>query len=252
MRQQVIRQPLQLHRIFDRVNEQHLVQPVIQRHAIRPDGLKAADRHRVCHHTVDEIVLHLRFRAVHADVVGFDVGQRLNALDDIRSTPENVLGLLRCLIGDLSKRTERRNIVKIAIVEAANIQRLQRIACRNNRRLSGHLGNAQTEREVVCRTGRHITENRTGLRLHKTGNHLIQRTVTACTHNAVELARTLPCNTRCILRTLRDINRHIISCLLKCGYAADDLSAHCTASRMRIEYPQHSLHVSSPSGFVHK
>ena len=39
MRQQVIRQPLQLHRIFNRVNEQHLVQSVIQRHTIRPDGL---------------------------------------------------------------------------------------------------------------------------------------------------------------------------------------------------------------------
>ena len=167
-------------------------------------------------------------------MVGFDVGQCLNALDNIRSTPENVLGLLRCLVRDLGKRAERRNIVKIAIVEAADVQRLQRIACRNNRRLSGHLGNAQTEREVICRTGRHITENRTALHLHKTGNHLVQRTVTACTHNAVEFARTLPCNTRCILRTLRDINRHIISCLLKCGHTVDDLSAHCTASRMSV------------------
>ena len=91
---------------FRPVNEQHLVQSVIQRHTIRPDGLKAADRHRVCHHTVDEIVLHLRFRAVHADVVGFDVVSALMPSMIYAARPKCSWSAA-VTHRDLSKRTER-------------------------------------------------------------------------------------------------------------------------------------------------
>ena len=57
MRQQVIDQPLKLHRIIDRIDEQNLIQTVVECDRARTQCLKTAYRDRICFvHTADEVI----------------------------------------------------------------------------------------------------------------------------------------------------------------------------------------------------
>ena len=103
------------------LNQGYLEFTIIELYILAGDILKAAYRHRICHHSVQKASLYREVFTFDFQIISLNVRKTLHSFQQVSHMSEDIFHILPRCIGNLGKQTKCRNIDKIIFVECPHI-----------------------------------------------------------------------------------------------------------------------------------
>ena len=217
----------QFERIFGHADQGHFKQTVLQIYPFHGQIGKAADRFRVCDHSIGklsfdiyDVLLSVFLRdGIHMHMVGSDLPQFRSTLKNVGKVPQLILEFLGCLIRCPCEKPECSDICEIIrLVEQPQIT-AECLSLSNNLGRHSHVRrNSETGCKIIGCAGRDIADRHKGLIgvFHHAGDYFVQRSVPACTRNIKIVIQTLTGKPAGITAAFRRITNHFKFCRTKC------------------------------------
>ena len=143
-------------------------------------------------------------------MIGFDVKKTLHSLKHICHMSKNVLQILICLVGYICKKAKSSYIGKCLLIKSADITVIELLLHDHLCGFDHVFRHKQTVRKIIRTAGRNIPDRYLTSRLHDSGNHFIQSTVSSAAYDQIDRVCILLCFLVGILRRLGSPDNDLI------------------------------------------
>ena len=207
---------VQLQQILRLAHEQQLKHAVVHVHQILRERQNSGDRRGIADRTEDILILqHPAVVQREAQAAAADIGQLLDAAENVSQMTQGVLDVLRGGIGCARERAEGGDIGKIPVVETADVQPARCALDDVAGGLDQILGKVQTGGKVVGASGGQIANGGIVAACEQAGNGFVEGAVAAGADYKVKFRRALRHDLGCVAAGSGDVDRDVVAAAVK-------------------------------------